>query len=69
MIKKIFSLIAVISLSNIIYSVNLQADDLATFDEWLSNYQGPKNSAIDVGFGSGILSFILMKYQFIIPGF
>ena len=39
MIKKIFSLIAVISLSNIIYSANLQADDLATFDEWLSNIE------------------------------
>jgi len=39
-------------------------DHILLFDEWLSNYQGPKNSVIDVGFGSGILSFILMKYQF-----
>ena len=46
MIKKIFSLIAVISLSNIIYSANLQADDLATFDEWLSNIE---NLAIERG--------------------
>ena len=46
MIKKIFSLIAVISLSNIIYSVNLQADDLATFDEWLVNIE---NLAIERG--------------------
>ena len=46
MIKKIFSLIAVISLSNIIYSVNLQADDLATFDEWLLNIE---NLAIERG--------------------
>ena len=46
MIKKIFSLIAVISLSNIIYSVNLQADDLATFDEWLLNIA---NLAIERG--------------------
>ena len=46
MIKKIFSLIAVISLSNIIYSANLQADDLATFDEWLLNIE---NLAIERG--------------------
>ena len=46
MIKKIFSIIAVISLSNIIYSVNLQADDLTTFDEWLSNIE---NLAIERG--------------------
>jgi len=46
MIKKIFSLIAVISLSNIIYSANLQADDLATFNEWLSNIE---NLAIERG--------------------
>ena len=46
MIKKIFVLIAVISLSNIIYSVNLQADDLATFDEWLLNIE---NLAIERG--------------------
>ena len=46
MIKKIFSLIAVISLSNIIYLVNLQADDLATFDEWLINIE---NLAIERG--------------------
>ena len=37
MIKKIFSLISVISLSNIIYSANLQADDLATFDEFYAH--------------------------------
>ncbi len=46
MIKKILTLIAVISLSNIIYSANLQADDLATFDEWLSNIE---NLAIERG--------------------
>ena len=46
MIKTIFSLITVIALSNIIYSVNLQADDLSTFDEWLLNIE---NLAIERG--------------------
>ena len=46
MIKTIFSLITVISLSNIIYSFNLQADDLSTFDEWLLNIE---NLAIERG--------------------
>ncbi len=34
------------------------------FDNWLKRYKGPKKTAIDVGIGSGILSFQLMKHGF-----
>ncbi len=39
-------------------------EHLQLFDNWLKHYQGPKKSAIDVGIGSGILSFMLMKHGF-----
>ena len=39
MIKNIINLIITIALSNIIYSVNLQADDMSTFEEWLINIE------------------------------
>ena len=39
-------------------------DHLKLFDNWLKRYQGPKKSAIDVGIGSGVLSFQMMKYGF-----
>ncbi|MDH3323573.1 MAG: methyltransferase, partial [Flavobacteriaceae bacterium] len=34
------------------------------FDNWLKRYKGPKKTAIDVGFGSGVLSFQMIKYGF-----
>jgi len=34
------------------------------FDHWLNHYEGAKKSAIDVGIGSGVLSFLLMKHGF-----
>ena len=39
-------------------------DHLKLFDKWLKRYDGPKKSAIDVGFGSGVLSFQMIKYGF-----
>lgn len=39
-------------------------DHLKLFDNWLKRYQGPKKSAIDVGIGSGVLSFQMIKYGF-----
>ena len=39
-------------------------DHLILFDNWLKRYTGPKKSAIDVGIGSGILSFQLVKHGF-----
>ena len=39
-------------------------EHLILFDNWLKRYEGPKKSAIDIGIGSGILSFQLMKYGF-----
>ncbi|MGB0391208.1 MAG: methyltransferase, partial [Salibacteraceae bacterium] len=39
-------------------------DHLILFDNWLKRYQGPKKSAIDVGVGSGALSFQLVKHGF-----
>ena len=39
-------------------------DHLKLFDNWLKRYKGPKKSAIDVGFGSGVLSFQMIKYGF-----
>ncbi|GGG07368.1 hypothetical protein GCM10011344_04880 [Dokdonia pacifica] len=39
-------------------------DHLTLFDNWLKRYEGPKKTAIDVGIGSGILSFQLLKYGF-----
>lgn len=39
-------------------------DHLILFDNWLKRYEGPKKSAIDVGIGSGVLSFQMVKYGF-----
>ncbi|WP_452220226.1 methyltransferase [Lacinutrix salivirga] len=39
-------------------------DHLILFDNWLKRYQGPKKYAIDVGIGSGVLAFQLVKHGF-----
>jgi len=39
-------------------------DHLKLFDNWLKRYKGPKKTAIDVGIGSGVLSFQIIKYGF-----
>ena len=39
-------------------------DHLILFDNWLKRYNGPKKSAIDVGVGSGVLSFQMIKHGF-----
>ena len=39
-------------------------DHLILFDNWLKRYQGPKKMAIDVGIGSGVLSFQMVKHGF-----
>jgi len=39
-------------------------DHLQLFDNWLKRYNGSKKTAIDVGFGSGVLSFQMIKYGF-----
>lgn len=39
-------------------------DHLILFDNWLKRYIGPKKTAIDVGVGSGILSFQMVKHGF-----
>ncbi len=39
-------------------------EHLILFDNWLKRYEGQKKSAIDIGIGSGILSFLLMKHGF-----
>ncbi|MGM5471242.1 50S ribosomal protein L11 methyltransferase [Flavobacteriaceae bacterium LMO-SS05] len=39
-------------------------DHLILFDNWLKRYQGPKKSAIDVGVGSGVLAFQMIKHGF-----
>jgi methylase of polypeptide subunit release factors len=39
-------------------------EHLRLFDNWLKRYEGPKKSAIDVGIGSGVLSFLLLKHGF-----
>ncbi|XMO85547.1 methyltransferase [Algibacter sp. AS12] len=39
-------------------------DHLILFDKWLARYKGPKKSAIDVGVGSGVLSFQILKHGF-----
>ena len=39
-------------------------DHLILFDNWLKRYEGPKKTAIDVGIGSGVLSFQMVKYGF-----
>ncbi|WP_309498763.1 methyltransferase [Sulfurovum sp.] len=39
-------------------------DHLKLFDKWLKTYNGPKNNAMDIGAGSGILSFQLIQNGF-----
>lgn len=39
-------------------------EHLELFDAWLKKYQGEKMSAIDIGSGSGILSFQMLKHGF-----
>ena len=39
-------------------------DHLILFDNWLNRYDGPKKNAIDVGIGSGVLSFQMLKHGF-----
>jgi hypothetical protein len=39
-------------------------DHLILFDNWLKRYEGPKKSAIDVGVGSGVLSFQMVEHGF-----
>jgi methyltransferase family protein len=39
-------------------------EHLQLFDNWLKRYQGPKKTAIDVGFGSGVLSLQMIKHGF-----
>lgn len=39
-------------------------EHLELFATWLSKYSGPKESAIDMGIGSGILSYQLLKARF-----
>ncbi|MBQ0768871.1 MAG: 50S ribosomal protein L11 methyltransferase [Bizionia sp.] len=39
-------------------------DHLELFDNWLKRYEGDKKTAIDVGFGSGVLSLQLVKHGF-----
>ena len=39
-------------------------EHLILFDNWLKHYEGAKKTAIDIGIGSGILSFMLVKHGF-----
>ena len=39
-------------------------DHLILFDNWLKRYTGPKKSAIDIGIGSGVLAFQMVKHGF-----
>lgn len=39
-------------------------EHLHLFDNWLKRYKGAKKTAIDIGIGSGVLSFMLMKHGF-----
>ena len=39
-------------------------DHLKLFDKWLKKYEGAKNNAIDIGVGSGVLSFQLIQNGF-----
>jgi 16S rRNA G966 N2-methylase RsmD len=39
-------------------------DHLTLFDNYLKRYEGSKKSAIDVGVGSGVLSFQMVQYGF-----
>lgn len=39
-------------------------DHLTLFDNWLKRYDGPKKTAIDIGVGSGVLSFQMIQHGF-----
>lgn len=39
-------------------------EHLKLFDNWLKQYKGEKKSALDIGIGSGILSFMMLKHRF-----
>jgi len=39
-------------------------EHLELFDSWLKKYKGEKKLAIDIGVGSGVLSFQMLKYGF-----
>lgn len=39
-------------------------EHLHLFHNWIKRYKGPKEFAFDVGIGSGILSFILLRHGF-----
>lgn len=39
-------------------------DHLILFDNWLKRYEGPKKSAMEIGIGSGVLSFQLVQHGF-----
>lgn len=39
-------------------------EHLELFDNWLKEYRNKKESAIDVGIGSGVLTFQMLKYGF-----
>ncbi|MHA2504492.1 MAG: methyltransferase [Candidatus Kariarchaeaceae archaeon] len=39
-------------------------DHLVLLDEWLSQYQGKRDIAYDIGTGSGILSLLLQRHKF-----
>lgn len=39
-------------------------EHLEVFDNFLKRYTGPKKAAMDVGIGSGVLSFLLVQYGF-----
>jgi len=39
-------------------------EHLELFDNWLKQYKGEKNSAFDIGIGSGVLTFQLLKHGF-----
>ncbi len=39
-------------------------EHIELFDDWLKLYKGEKKLAIDIGIGSGVLSFLMLKYDF-----
>ena len=39
-------------------------EHLILFDNWLKRYEGAKKTAIDIGIGSGILSFMMVQHGF-----
>ncbi|HAN76304.1 MAG TPA: methyltransferase type 11 [Bacteroidales bacterium] len=39
-------------------------EHLILFDNWLKRYKGAKKTAIDIGFGSGVLSLLMVQHGF-----